>query len=144
LGVDITSKVKTKIIMAKFGLDGHSNGIRIVTRWLQDAGFEVIYMGLYNTAEGIIKAAQEENVDIIGCSFLEGAHLFYAKKLVTLADKKRLNQVKFVVGGVIPPDDINRLKKMGVKEVYTPGTPRDVIIAGLKAMAQNDASVPGK
>ena len=130
--------------MAKFGLDGHSNGIRIVTRWLQEAGFEVIYMGLYNTAEGIIKAAQEENVDIIGCSFLEGAHLFYAQKLVTLAEKKGLGQVRFVVGGVIPPDDVYRLKKMGIKEVYTPGTPRDVIIAGLKALALKNASANGK
>jgi methylmalonyl-CoA mutase C-terminal domain/subunit len=134
----MTSKVKTRIMMAKFGLDGHSNGIRIVSKWLQDAGFEVIYMGLYNTAKGIIKAAQEENVDIIGCSFLEGAHMFYTKKLVNLANKNRLDQVKFVVGGVIPPGDINKLKKMGIKEVYTPGTPKDVIIDGLKALAKKD------
>lgn len=129
------TKVKTRIMMAKFGLDGHSSGIRIVSKWLKDAGFEVIYMGLYNTAEGIIKAAQEEDVDIIGCSFLEGAHLFYARKLVTLAAKNRMDKVKFVVGGVIPPDDIRELKELGIKEVYTPGTPKDVIIAGLKALA---------
>jgi methylmalonyl-CoA mutase C-terminal domain/subunit len=133
--VAVTGKVKTRIIMAKFGLDGHSNGIRIVSRWLQDAGFEVIYLGLYNTAEGVIKAAREENAEITGCSFLEGAHLFYTRKLIALAGKKGLDQVKFVVGGVIPPDDVPRLKKMGVKEVYTPGTPREVIIAGLKALA---------
>ena len=131
----MTSKVKTKIMMAKFGLDGHSNGIRIVTKWLQDAGFEVIYMGLYNTAEGIIRAAQEEDADIIGCSFLEGAHLFYAKKLVALASQNKMDKLKFVIGGVIPPDDITTLKKLGISEVYTPGTPRDVIIAGLKTLA---------
>lgn len=140
----MTTKVKARIMMAKFGLDGHSNGIRIVTKWLQDAGFEVIYMGLYNTPERIIKAVQEEDVDIIGCSFLEGAHLFYAKKLVVLAAKNRLDKVKFVIGGVIPPDDIDRLKELGIKEVYTPGTPRDVIIAGLKALVEKDAIGTGK
>ena len=131
----MTGKVKTKVMVAKFGLDGHSNGIRIVARWLQDAGFEVIYMGLYNTAEGIIKAAQDEDVDIIGCSFLEGAHLFYARKLVALTAQYGLDKLKFVVGGVIPPDDSITLKELGISEVYTPGTPRDVIIAGLKALS---------
>jgi len=120
--------------MAKFGLDGHSNGIRIVTKWLQDAGFEVIYMGLYNTAEGVIKAAKEENVSMIGCSFLEGAHLFYTKKLLGLAKRNSLDQVKFILGGVIPEDDVKKLKKLGVAEVYTPGTPREVIIQGMKAL----------
>jgi len=127
-------KGKPRIIMAKFGLDGHSNGIRIVSKWLQDAGFEVIYMGLYNTAEGVIKAALEEDVNIIGCSFLEGAHLLYVKKMVELAKEHRMDDVKLVVGGIIPPDDVTKLKGLGVKEVYTPGTPRDVIIDGIKAL----------
>lgn len=134
----MTGKAKTRIMMAKFGLDGHSNGIRIVSNWLQDAGFEVIYMGLYNTAEGVIKAAQEENVSIIGCSFLEGAHMYYTRKLVNLAKKKGLDQVKFVVGGVIPPADVPKLKKLGIHQVYTPGTTKDVIIHGLKALARAD------
>jgi methylmalonyl-CoA mutase C-terminal domain/subunit len=122
-------------MMAKFGLDGHSNGIKIVSRWLQDAGFEVIYMGLYNTAEGIIKAAQEEDVDIVGCSFLEGAHLYYAEKLMALAAKNKMDKVKFVVGGVIPPDDIPRLKSLGISEAYTPGMQKNVILASLKALS---------
>lgn len=131
----MTTKDKTRIMMAKFGLDGHSNGIRIVAKWLQDAGFEVIYMGLYNTPEGVIKAAQEEDVDIIGCSFLEGAHLYFTEKLAALAVKNGMNRVKFVVGGVIPPEDILKLKEMGVSEVYTPGMPKDVIISSLKALS---------
>ena len=131
---------KTRIIMAKFGLDGHSNGIKIVSRWLQDAGFEVIYMGLYNTPEGIIKAAREEDVHIIGCSFLEGAHMFFTRKLVALAARNRMPHLKLVVGGVIPPDDVNELRKMGVKEVFTPGTPRDVIVSRLKALARENAA----
>lgn len=129
----------TRIIMAKFGLDGHSNGIKIVSRWLQDAGFEVIYMGLYNTAEGVIKAAGEEDVRIIGCSFLEGAHMFFTRKLLSLAARNKMAQLKFVVGGVIPPDDVIELKKIGVREVFTPGTPRDVIVASLESLAREDA-----
>jgi len=131
----VTAKAKTRIIMAKFGLDGHSNGIRIISKWLKDAGFEVIYMGLYNTAEGVIKAALEEGVNIIGCSFLEGSHLFYVKKLVQLAKEHKMDNINFIVGGVIPPDDVLKLKEMGVKEVYTPGTPKDVILNGIKAIA---------
>jgi methylmalonyl-CoA mutase C-terminal domain/subunit len=131
--------VKTRIIMAKFGLDGHSNGIRIVSRWLQDAGFEVIYMGLYNTAEGVIKAAGEEDVRIIGCSFLEGAHMFFTRKLLSLADRNKMDYLKFVIGGVIPPDDVKELKKMGVSEVFTPGTPRDVIVSSLKSLTRQGA-----
>jgi methylmalonyl-CoA mutase C-terminal domain/subunit len=131
----VTPKAKTRIIMAKFGLDGHSNGIRIISKWLKDAGFEVIYMGLYNTAEGVIKAALEEGVNIIGCSFLEGSHLFYAKKLIQLAKEHKMDNINFIVGGVIPPEDVLKLKEMGVKEVYTPGTPKDVILNGVKAIA---------
>jgi methylmalonyl-CoA mutase C-terminal domain/subunit len=129
------TKVKTRIIMAKFGLDGHSNGIKIVSKWLQDAGYEVIYMGLYNTAEGVIKAAQEENVDIVGCSFLEGAHMYYAERLMALAAKNKMSKVKFVIGGVIPPDDMPKLKELGISEVYTPGMSKDVIMASIKALS---------
>ncbi|MFH1647383.1 MAG: cobalamin-dependent protein [Chloroflexota bacterium] len=131
----MTAKAKPKVIMAKLGLDGHSNGIRIVSRWLQDAGFTVVYLGLYNTAEGIIKAAREEDARIIGCSFLEGAHLYYVRRMAALARKYKLDDIKLVVGGTIPPDDVARLKKLGVSEVFTPGTPRDTIIAGIKALS---------
>ena len=98
------TKAKTRVIVAKFGLDGHSNGIRIISKWLKDAGFEVIYMGLYNTAEGVIKAALEESVNIIGCSFLGGSHLFYVKKLVQLAKEHKMDNINFIIGGVIPPN----------------------------------------
>jgi methylmalonyl-CoA mutase C-terminal domain/subunit len=133
----VTTKTETRVIMAKFGLDGHSNGIRIVSKWLQDAGFAVIYMGLYNTAEGIIKAALEEDVSIIGCSFLEGSHLFYVKRLAELAEKHKMDNIKLVVGGIIPPDDVMELKELGVKEIYTPGTPREVVIDGVKALSES-------
>jgi len=130
------NSAKTRIIMAKFGLDGHSNGIRIVSNWLQNAGFEVIYMGLYNTAEGVIKAARDEDADIIGCSFLEGAHIFFIKKLLELATKNNMHQLKFIVGGVIPPADVIELKKMGVSKVFTPGTTREVIVSNIHDLAR--------
>lgn len=118
---------KPKIILAKFGLDSHDNGIRIVARWLQEAGYEVVFMGLYNTAEGVVKAAIDEDADIIGGSFLGGEHLYYASRLISLARERGLERVKFIVGGVIPPDDVVKLKEMGIHEVFTPGTPREVI-----------------
>jgi methylmalonyl-CoA mutase C-terminal domain/subunit len=134
------NRAKTRIIMAKFGLDGHSNGIKIVSRWLQDAGFEVVYLGLYNTPEGVLKAAAEEDARIIGCSFLEGAHLFFIRRLVALAARNKMDRLKFVVGGVIPPADVVELKRIGVSEVFTPGTPREVIVSRLNALAREDLS----
>ena len=126
---------KTRIMLAKFGLDGHDNGIKTVAKWLGDAGFEVIYMGLYNTAEGIIKAAQEEDVNLIGASFLEGEQMYYVPRLLELAREKQMKNVKLAVGGVIPPDDVKKLKELGVDEVFTPGTPRDIIIDAIKALS---------
>jgi methylmalonyl-CoA mutase C-terminal domain/subunit len=131
----MVQKGKVRIILAKFGLDGHDNGIKTVAKWLGDAGFEVIYMGLYNTAEGVIKAAQEEDVNLIGASFLEGEQMFYVPRLLELAREKQMKKVKFAVGGVIPPDDVKKLKELGVDAVYTPGTPRDIIIEGIKALS---------
>ena len=131
----MTTKQKTKIMMAKFGLDGHNNGMKIVTQWLRDAGFQVIFMGLYNTPEKIIKAAVEEDVDIIGASFATGAHVFYVPRLIEQIKKNKLDNVKLVVGGNISPDDIPWLKELGVKQVYTPGTTRDVIINSIEALS---------
>jgi len=131
----MVKKKKIKIILAKFGLDGHDNGIKTIAKWLGDAGFEVIYMGLYNTAEGIIKAAQEEDVSLIGASFLEGEHMFYVPRLLDLAREKGMKNVKIAVGGVIPPDDVKKLKELGADLVYTPGTPREIIIDGIKALS---------
>jgi len=128
---------KAKIILAKFGLDSHDNGIRIVARWLQDAGHEVIFMGLYNTAEGVIKAALDEDADIVGGSFLGGEHLYYSARLIALARRYGLERLKFVAGGVIPPDDVIKLKEMGVHEVFTPGTPREVICQRIEKLLRS-------
>jgi len=95
---------------------------------LADAGFEVIYLGLYNTAEGIVKAVLQENADLIGCSFLGGEHLFYCKKLLHSLRQSGLDDRKLIIGGVIPPDDVKTLKDMGVSAIFTPGTMRSTII----------------
>jgi methylmalonyl-CoA mutase C-terminal domain/subunit len=119
---------KKRILIGKIGLDGHDNGMRIVAKWLADAGFEVIYLGLYNTPEGIVKAVLQENADLIGCSFLGGEHLFYCRKLLELLHKNSLEDKKLIIGGVIPPDDVKALKEMGVSAIFTPGTMREAIL----------------
>lgn len=127
---------RPRIILAKCGLDGHDNGIKVVSQWLRDEGFEVLYLGLYNTPESIIKAALQEDINLIGLSFLEGSHLFYFEKIKELAEKNRLENLNFVLGGVIPPDDIKELKRMGVVEIYTPGTPKEIICQGIKSLCE--------
>ncbi len=119
---------KKRILIGKIGLDGHDNGMRIVSKWLADAGFEVIYLGLYNTPAGIVKAVIQENADLIGCSFLGGEHLFYCKKLLQLLRQNGLEDKRLIVGGVVPPDDVKALKSMGVSAIFTSGTMRDTII----------------
>jgi methylmalonyl-CoA mutase C-terminal domain/subunit len=94
--------LRKRILMGKVGLDGHDNGIRIVSKWLADAGFEVIYLGLYSTPEAIVQAAIQENVDLIGCSFLAGEHFSYCKKLLSLLHDKGLEDRKLIVRGVHP------------------------------------------
>jgi methylmalonyl-CoA mutase C-terminal domain/subunit len=95
---------------------------------LADAGFEVIYLGLYNTPEAIVQTVIQENVDLIGCSFLGGEHLFYCKKLLSLLRENGLGDKKLIVGGVIPPDDVKTLKAMGVSAIFISGTMRDTIL----------------
>jgi methylmalonyl-CoA mutase C-terminal domain/subunit len=127
---------RKRILIGKIGLDGHDNGIRIVSKWLADAGFEVIYLGLYNTPEGIVRAVIQENADLIGCSFLGGEHLFYCQKLLQLLHENGLGDKKLIVGGVIPPDDVKALKAMGVSAIFTPGTMRETIIQKVNELAE--------
>jgi methylmalonyl-CoA mutase C-terminal domain/subunit len=119
---------KKRILLGKMGLDAHDNGIVIVAKWLLDAGFEVIYAGLYNTPESLIQTAIQEGVDAIGCSFLGGEHLFYTRRLTDLMNEKQIHAIKLILGGVIPQEDMGSLKSLGVASVFTPGTLRDTII----------------
>ena len=129
-------KNQKRILIGKVGLDGHDNGIRIVSKWLADAGFEVVYVGLYNTPDGMIQAVIQENVDLIGCSFLGGEHLFYCKKLLHLLRENGLGDKKLIVGGVIPPDDVKTLKAMGVSAIFTTGTMRDAVLQKMKELVE--------
>ena len=123
--------INKRIIMAKMGLDAHDNGLRIVSKWLTDAGYEVIYAGVYNSAERIIQMIIEEDADALGVSFLGGEHLHYAKKLMELFSANGLGDVKLVAGGIIPPNDVNEMKALGVDAVFTPGTLRQEIIKNI-------------
>ena len=122
---------KKRILLGKMGLDAHDNGIVIIAKWLLDAGFEVVYAGLYNSPESLVQTAIQEGVDAIGCSFLGGEHLYYTRRLIDLMNEKHIDNMKLILGGVIPPDDIKELKGLGIACIFTPGTMRDTIIEAL-------------
>jgi len=122
---------KTRIIIGKLGLDSHDNGLRIISRWLMDSGYEVVYAGLYNTTKRIVQMALQEDADAIGVSFLGGEHRYYAEDMLKELKKRNMGDKKVVVGGVMPPGDVDRLKSLGVDAVFTPGTRRDIILKNI-------------
>ena len=119
---------KIRVVIAKPGLDGHDRGAKVIARALRDAGMEVIYTGLRQTAEQIVGAALQEDADVIGLSILSGAHMHACPRVMQLLKEKGLDDVTVVVGGIIPDVDIPKLKEMGVKGVFPPGTPMQEII----------------
>ena len=119
---------KIRVLVAKPGLDGHDRGAKVVARALRDAGFEVIYTGLRQTPEQITEAALQEDVDVIALSILSGAHPHLFPKVVELVRGKGMKDTLIIGGGVIPETDIPALKKAGVAEVFTPGTPTGDIV----------------
>jgi methylmalonyl-CoA mutase C-terminal domain/subunit len=125
---------RKRMIVGKIGLDSHDNGLRIISKWLMDGGYEVIYAGLYNNTQRIVQMAIEENPDAIGISFLGGEHLFYTKQLIEELQKKDMGHVKVVIGGVIPPDDVKELKMIGADAVFTPGTPKQKILDVIESL----------
>ena len=119
---------KIRVLVAKPGLDGHDRGAKIVARALRDAGFEVIYTGLHQTPEQIVATAVQEDVDAIGLSVLSGAHNYLFKRVLDLLKEKGADDIAVFGGGIIPQDDIQALKALGVKELFTPGTSTQDII----------------
>lgn len=117
-----------RVLMTKAGLDGHDRGAKVVSALLRKAGMEVIYLGMYQTPEMIVQAALEEDVDVVGLSSLSGEHLSFTPKVVELLEKKKLGDRLLIMGGVIPTEDIPRLKEMGVAEVFTAGSLTESII----------------
>ena len=116
-------KPKIRVLIAKVGLDGHDRGAKIVARTLMDAGMEVVYTGLRQTAEHIAMAAVQEDVDVVGLSFLAGDHMVLVPKVLQTLREKGLENIMVIAGGIILKHQILQLKKMGVQEVFLPGTP---------------------
>lgn len=119
---------KIRVLIAKPGLDSHDRGAKVVARALRDAGMEVIYTGLRQTPEQIVEAALQEDVDVLGLSILSGAHKTLFPKIMQLLKEKGLTDILVFAGGIIPEEDIPELKKIGIKEVFGPGTPTEKII----------------
>jgi methylmalonyl-CoA mutase C-terminal domain/subunit len=119
----MSSTRKTRVLIAKIGLDGHDVGARVIARGLLDAGMEVIYTGLRRTPEQVTRAAIEEDVDWVGVSILSGAHRVLLPKLRALLDDAGASSIRIIAGGIIPQEDIAELKAKGVSEVFLSGTP---------------------
>ena len=111
-----------KVLIAKPGLDGHDRGAKVLARGLRDEGFEVVYTGLRQTPEMIATAALQEDVDVVGLSILSGAHMTLVPRITKLFGEQGADDVVLVLGGTIPEDDVEELKKLGVSEIFTPGS----------------------
>lgn len=122
------SEQKIRILLAKPGLDGHDRGVKVVARALRDAGMEVIYTGLRQTPEMIVNAALQEDVQVVGLSILSGAHMTIFPRVAQLMKEKGMDDVPLFGGGIIPDDDIPKLKAAGVAEVFLPGTSTEDVI----------------
>jgi len=121
-------KRKIRVLVAKPGLDGHDRGARIIARAYRDAGFEVVYSGLHQTPEEVVQAAIQEDVDMIGLSSLAGAHMHLFPRVVELLKEKGADDIVVCGGGIFPEEDIPKLKKVGIKEIFAPGTPLGEVV----------------
>jgi len=125
-----------RILVAKPGLDGHDRGAKIIARALRDAGMEVIYTGLHQTPEMIASAAVQEDVDAVGLSIMSGAHMTLFPAVIDLLREKGAGDIGVFGGGIIPDDDIPRLKKLGVAEIFTPGSSTQDIVQWIRGHIQ--------
>jgi methylmalonyl-CoA mutase C-terminal domain/subunit len=121
-----------RVVLAKVGLDGHDRGIQVVARGLRDAGMEVIYTGLWQSPEAVVRAAEDEDADVVGVSLLSGAHMTLVPILMEQLRQRDLGHVCVIVGGIIPGSDIPRLHALGVKHVFTPGASMQEIAESIR------------
>jgi methylmalonyl-CoA mutase C-terminal domain/subunit len=121
-----------KILIAKPGLDGHDRGAKVVAHALRDAGVEVVYSGLKRTPDEIVHAAIQEDVDVVGLSVLSGAHVLLARRVLEGLRANGADDIQVVVGGIVPPRDVDELKRIGVARVFPMGTPLPDIVAAFK------------
>ena len=124
--------MRIKVVLAKPGLDGHDRGAKVVARALRDSGMEVVYTGIFQTPESILSAVLQEDAQVLGLSSLSGAHMEYAEELCQMLKDNGLGDVLFLVGGTIPDEDAERLKQLGVAEVFGPGTPTGAIVSYIR------------
>src|SRR5690242_8845647 len=130
------SSPKIRVLIAKPGLDGHDRGAKIIARALRDAGMEVIYTGLHQTPEMIVNAAVQEDVDAIGLSIMSGAHMTLFPAVIDLLRGSKAGDIEVFGGGIIPDDDIPRLKQLGVSEIFTPGSSNQDIVQWIRQHIQ--------
>jgi len=131
---------KIRILTAKVGLDGHDRGIKVISRALRDAGVEVIYTGLHQTPEMVVETAIQEDVDGIGISLLSGAHMTLFPEVLRLLRERGAGDIVVFGGGIIPREDIPKLKGDGIEEIFTPGTPTTEIVEWLRGRLARKAS----
>ena len=122
------TKKKIKVIVTKVGLDGHDRGAKVVASLLKEAGMEVIYLGMFQTPESIVKAAIDEDADVIGVSYLSGEHLVFTPKIVSEMKKNDMDDVLLLAGGTFPAEDIPTLEEMGIDKVFRAGSLSDTIV----------------
>ena len=132
---------KIRVIIAKPGLDGHDRGAKVIARALRDAGMEVIYTGLRQTPEQIVTSALQEDADVIGLSILSGAHNHICPRVMELLKERGLDDVLVVIGGIIPDMDIPRLREIGIKGIFLPGTPMQEIVDFIQDNARSRATL---
>jgi len=130
-----------RILLAKTGLDGHDRGMKVVAVFLRDAGMDVVYMGVHCTTEAIVRAAIDEDVDVIGLSSLGGTHIPYSRELISQLTKDGRSEIAVVIGGTIPVEDIPALEAMGVRAIVRPGTPREEIVSTISSVVAQSRSV---
>lgn len=123
-----TPEKKLRVLVAKVGLDGHDRGVKIVARALRDAGIEVVYLGIHNTPAEIVMSALQEDVDAIGLSIHSAAHMTLFGAVMRLLKENKANDIVVFGGGIVPEEDIGKLKRMGVREIFTPGASLEAIV----------------
>ena len=128
-----------RVLLAKVGLDGHDRGVKVVARALRDAGMHVIYAGLWQTPEAVVRTAADEDADWLGLSLLSGAHMTLVPRVVQLLKDAGLDHVGVLVGGIVPEADVPKLREMGVARVFGPGTSMDDIVAFLRQRGASHA-----
>lgn len=128
-----------RVLVAKIGLDGHDRGARVIASALRDAGMEVIYTGLRKTPEMIVRAAVQEDADVVGVSILSGAHMTLLPRLRHLMDDEGLDDVPLVAGGVIPEEDRTALRDKGIAAVFTPGTRLEEVVSYIRSVVDESA-----